>query len=88
MSTISKNFRAKSASRALHRVVKAGVAVLLAMVAIATAGSVNWVQHREQDRAEDAMQGTFSGQFVKGLPLYRLPPISIVARRSQAPEGK
>ena len=29
--------------------------------------------------------GTFTGQYVDGLPLYRLPPIEVVGSRSGAP---
>ena len=69
--------RMARAAAPILAIVAATVATPVAAAGATAAPAVNGASHAKQD------VGVFTGTFVNGMPLYRLPPISVVAHRNE-----
>jgi len=68
--------RMARAAAPILAIVALALAAPVAGADVAAAPAVHGAPHAKQD------VGVFTGTFVNGMPLYRLPPISVVAHRS------
>ena len=88
-SLTSENFihhRGTHGTRAVRSLAYLMAAALIASAAVSTLRST------APERAPDAsarspMVGVFTGEFVNGVPVYRLPPIAVVGRRESELAG-
>ena len=58
------------------------VLALIATAALGAAAEAPDLRATSKERAQAQMVGVFSGEFVNGAPVYRLPPVIVVASRS------
>ena len=61
------------------------VGALIAIGVLATAGEYLAASPSSEASIGATTQAVFSGEFVDGVPVYRLPPITVVARRGSLP---
>lgn len=69
--------RMARAAAPILAIVAVTVAAPVAAAGATAAPAVNGAPHARQD------VGVFTGTFVNGMPLYRLPPITVVAHRNE-----
>jgi hypothetical protein len=80
----SANIIHRAGAQGLHAVRLSAYFVAAALIATATAGSAgkSTAPERPPDAsAQSPMVGVFTGEFVNGVPVYRLPPITVVGYR-------
>jgi hypothetical protein len=75
--------------QATNRIRNILAALVVLMAAAALIGATVWTPSRDTERAAPAkvdgpapMVGTFTGEFDRGVPVYRLPPVTITTTRS------
>jgi hypothetical protein len=66
---------------ALRRTCARVLIAMAASIAMALSGCASNGQVADMPRATESYVGVFTGRFVDGLPLYRLPPIDVVGSR-------
>ena len=81
MYNLRKTNREFRISPALHMSVKLGVAALVMLVMVACIDAFDSTPASEQRPALVAVVGVFTGQYVGGVPLYRLPSVSVIGSR-------
>ena len=67
--------------RAVRRSAQLVAAALIATAMAASAGKSTAPLRPPDASAQSPMVGVFTGEFVNGVPVYRLPPIAVVGHR-------
>lgn len=65
----------------------AATATLLALTSSAIAAEAVAPASSTASQSGTKMTGVFTGQYVDGMPVYRLPPIEVIAKRKTRPAG-
>jgi hypothetical protein len=68
---------------ALHVIARLAGGVLLVFAATTGAEETRRVAQSNDQSVQTPIDGVFTGEFLNGVPVYRLPPISVIAHRGE-----